>query len=464
MLDPQALIKRVDRYLRRELKAALPGSARILSITIPVQEIHLRSLPEIRGNWFYLDRPCADERILGLGEAVRITASGPDRLQQLDSALQQIHADWDWIDLELTGFHPLVYTCFAFSPEDRMQGSWQGMPNSGLFLPRLTLQQRDNLCTATFSADLGKQQDPDSIHRHWMGPFADLVAALNQPHQPPGAKTSLARIATSSSLDQWQLLVTKAQAEITSKALEKVVPARHLQIQAQRRLDPGQLMSTLNYLYPSSMLLATHLSGRVFVSATPERLASCNGNSISCDAVAGTIRRSAIEQNDLNLGKSLLADPKVRHEHQLVVEDISHSLKPLCSALSIREFPTLKRLRNLQHLWTEIQGQLKPGVSLLQAAAAIHPTAAVNGHPGDAAGAWLRQNEPFERGWYAGVAGWIDCSGRGELAVLLRCALLEDDRADLFAGAGITAGSDADDEFAETELKFGVMLEALENS
>lgn len=464
MLDPQALINRIHQYLRHELKAVLPGKGQMLSITVPVQEIHLRSLPEIKGDWFFWDRPTEDERILGLGEALRITASGEDRLDRLNLALQQIHDNWEWIDLELTGFRPLSYFCFAFNPDDRMQGSWQGLPNSGLFLPQLTLQQRDNFCAASFSTDLSKNRDIDSIHRNWMELFTGLVESLNQPHHPPGCKTSLTRTATSSDRAQWQQLVRDAHTEISSGTMEKVVPARHLQIQAQRRLDPRQLMSTLNYLYPSSMLLATHLSGRVFVSATPERLASSKKNRITCDAVAGTIRRSAVEQRDVDLGETLLTDPKARHEHQLVVEDIRHSLGPLCTALEHPDQPSLKPLRNLQHLWTEIRGQLKPGVNLLQAAAAIHPTAAVNGSPSTKARAWLRQNEPFNRGWYAGAAGWIDCSGNGELAVLLRCALLDNDRADLFAGAGITAGSDADAEYAETELKFGVMLEALENS
>jgi len=464
MLDPKPLINRIDQYLRRELELIYTMSDRMFSITLPVQEIHLRTLPELTGNWFFQDRPSEDECILGLGEALRITASGEGRLEQLDLALQQIHANWECIDLELTGFHPLCYICFAFNPNDPMQGPWQNLPNSGLFLPQLTLQQRNNLCVASFSIDLSKTQDMISIHRNWMQLFTELVTALNRPHQPPGCKTSLTRTTTSSNPTQWQQLVRTAHTDIASGTVEKVVPARQIQIQAQRPLDPCQLMSSLNYLYPSSMLLATHLSGCVFVSATPERLASSNGGSIICDAVAGTTQRSATEPRDQDLGKPLLTDPKIRHEHHLVVESINDSLGPLCSELETPEQPSLKLLRNLQHLWTEIRGQLKPEVTLLHAAASIHPTAAVNGYPGGAAGAWLHKNEPFDRGWYAGVGGWIDCRGNGELAVLLRCALLDKDRAELFAGAGITAGSDADAEFAETELKFGVMLEALENS
>jgi menaquinone-specific isochorismate synthase len=223
-------------------------------------------------------------------------------------------------------------------------------------------------------------------------------------------------------------------------------------------------MTTLEYLYPNSMLLASRMGERTFLSATPECLLSLQNGYIYCDALAGTIHRSANEQKDRDLGQTLLTDPKAKHEHQLVVEDITTSLGAICSDINHCDKPSLLRLRNLQHLHTKIEGQLKSDITLLDAAARLHPTAAVNGHPGPEAKQWLMQNESIERGWYTGAAGWIDYSGNGKLAVLLRCALLDNNQADLFAGAGITAESDANAEYAETELKFSVMLEALENA
>jgi menaquinone-specific isochorismate synthase len=223
-------------------------------------------------------------------------------------------------------------------------------------------------------------------------------------------------------------------------------------------------MTALSYLYPNSMLLASQIRGRIFVSATPECLVCYQKGKIQCDALAGTIQRSASEKKDHDLGQFLLSDPKAKHEHLLVVQNIAASLKAICSGIEYSEQPSLLRLRNLQHLHTEITGQLKHDITLLETAAKLHPTAAINGYPGPEAGRWLRHNESIDRGWYAGAAGWIDYSGNGKLAVLLRCALLKNDHADLFAGAGITAESDPDTEFAETELKFGVMLEALENA
>lgn len=464
MLDPQAIIDQISAHLRRELTPAVTKQGLALSISLPLPEVRLRSLPPITGDWFFWERPTEDEIILGMGYALHLTATGQDRLGTLNRRMREIRQGWRWIDPEQTGISPMSYLCFAFSPNDRMEGPWSSLPNSGLFLPELTLRQSNNLCVASFSANLEMERDTDSIQQRWTGLLSDLIAALIRPQDTPGCKTTLTEIATSSDRTEWRRLIAMAQAAISAGRMEKLVPARHQRVQAQRRFDAGQLMDTLNYLYPNSMLLATRIGKRVFVSATPERLISlCNGV-ITCDAIAGTIHRSAVEAKDRELGDLLLSDPKIRHEHQLVVDGIKASLGPICTGLDYQIQPSLIRLRNLQHLFTEIRGRLKPDVDLLQAADRLHPTAAVNGHPSAEAGQWLKQNSHFERGWYTGAAGWIDYQGNGELAVLLRCALLDNEHADLYAGAGITGGSDADAEYDETELKFRVMLEALENA
>jgi menaquinone-specific isochorismate synthase len=464
MPDSQPLINRVCSYLGRLLSAEPIAQRQIVSISMPIREINLHSLPAIAGNWLFWNHPSNAETIFGLGHAMQITASGPGRLDVLNQELQQLHNNWKWLDPEHTKCKPLSHLCFAFNPSDQMSGPWDGLPNSGLFLPELTIQQQGNSCVAIFSTKLGINREPEAILQRWRELFTTFINSLTQQHTPPGCKTTLSRIATSANQDHWRQLIAKAQSSIFSATLEKVVPARHLRVKAERSLDPRRLMTTLEYLYPDSMLLANRTGERTFLSATPECLVSLQNGDIYCDALAGTIHRSANEQQDQDLGQTLLSDPKAKHEHQLVVQDITTSLGAICSDIKHSDKPSLLRMRNLQHLHTEIKGQLKSDITLLDAAARLHPTAAVNGYPEPEAKLWLRQNESIERGWYTGAAGWIDYSGNGKLAVLLRCALLDNNYADLFAGAGITAESDANSEYAETELKFRVMLEALENA
>jgi menaquinone-specific isochorismate synthase len=123
--------------------------------------------------------------------------------------------------------------------------------------------------------------------------------------------------------------------------------------------------------------------------------------------------------------------------------------------------PGVRRLANVQHLHTPIRAVLPPAVQLLEAVAALHPTPAVGGTPREAAIARIRGLEGFPRGLYAGAIGWINARGGGEFLVGLRSALVDGPRARLYAGAGIVAGSRPENEFAETELKFKAMQEAL---
>ena len=131
------------------------------------------------------------------------------------------------------------------------------------------------------------------------------------------------------------------------------------------------------------------------------------------------------------------------------------ALEPRCSELRVPEAPDVKRFAGIQHLHTPIEGRLEAThpFALVEMLSALHPSPAIAGAPRDAALAWLERHEDLERGWYAGLVGWLDVEGDGELDVALRSALLRGERAHLFAGAGIVAESIPEAEERETRLK-----------
>ncbi len=123
--------------------------------------------------------------------------------------------------------------------------------------------------------------------------------------------------------------------------------------------------------------------------------------------------------------------------------------------------PQLLKLSTIQHLHTPIQGCVTEGLSALDLVAALHPTPAVAGTPTDLACDLIRRWEEFDRSLYAAPVGWIDAQGEGEFVVGIRSALLEPERLQLFAGAGIVRDSDPEREIAEVQLKLGALLQAL---
>jgi menaquinone-specific isochorismate synthase len=148
-------------------------------------------------------------------------------------------------------------------------------------------------------------------------------------------------------------------------------------------------------------------------------------------------------------------------EHELVV---SYMLEHLANAQAtqIQHHPRrLLKLSHVQHLETPIEANVPEGTHVLDLVKRFHPTPAVGGIPRDASLALIRRLETFSRGWYAGAVGWFDAAGDGVFATAIRSALTTPEATWLFAGAGIVAGSNADAEWKETEIKLRLMDQAL---
>ena len=123
--------------------------------------------------------------------------------------------------------------------------------------------------------------------------------------------------------------------------------------------------------------------------------------------------------------------------------------------------PKLMKVRDIQHLYTPVEGELKQGSNLIDLVRDLHPTPALGGEPRQSALSLIRQYETMNRGFYAAPIGWIDAKGDGEFAVAIRSALLDGKEAYLYAGGGIVEDSTPESEYAETWVKFRPMLRAL---
>jgi menaquinone-specific isochorismate synthase len=206
-----------------------------------------------------------------------------------------------------------------------------------------------------------------------------------------------------------------------------------------------------------------HVQG--FVGASPELLIRRDGRRLASHPLAGTVARSGDATADEALVARLLGSAKERWEHRVVIEHLAGALAPWCDHLDVPATPSVLGLRNVSHLATRITGNLAEREgrvpTALDLVAAIHPTAAVGGHPTDDALAYLDKVEGFDRGTYAGPVGWVDARGEGAWALGIRSARLDGPRASMFAGVGVVADSDPAAELAETQLKLQALLAAL---
>ena len=225
-------------------------------------------------------------------------------------------------------------------------------------------------------------------------------------------------------------------------------------------VNPWDLLAAWQPLSPLCFHFAFAFSGEsCLLASSPERLYRRHERELESEALAGTIIRTDDEAEDARLAAQLLADNKNRLENRLVHADILTRLEGLAERASLSPARILK-LRRLQHLRRDIQARLKPGVYDDQLLATLHPTPAVGGTPRRKALAYIRDNEPFCRGWYAGACGLIS-EDVAEFAVAIRSVLLTPDTLRLYAGAGIVAGSEPKAEWQELDDKLANLLSLL---
>ena len=241
----------------------------------------------------------------------------------------------------------------------------------------------------------------------------------------------------------WMAAYEKMSSAISNGSVSKVVLARQVRIEAEKEIDTSLLADRLASLNSESFIY--NMDG--LVGASPELLIRVESGNFATQVLAGT----AVEQEGL-------AGPKIAEEHKLAAQSALMSLQRhladwQTSATTIRQGRML-------HAATVIRGELRPGTGILDVLADLHPTAAVCGTPRAQSMDLIRSHEP-PRGRYAGPVGWYDRDGNGVFALALRCALVDGNQATVYAGGGLVAGSTAEEELTETELKLRPILDAL---
>lgn len=263
-------------------------------------------------------------------------------------------------------------------------------------------------------------------------------------------------------LQKFKKSVASALDLINSNSLRKIVLAHAIDIYSQNNFHLIKSLNNLRFIYPDCYVFSiSNGKGQNFIGASPERLISINNNQLVTDALAGSAPRGKTPSQDAKLANNLLCSEKDLREHQFVIDFIIKRLQDLGLKPNYSSQPHLLQLSNIQHLWTPITGELSQSIHILEILAELHPTPAVAGVPRDIAQEQIQNFESFDRSLYAAPIGWIDHQGNGEFTVGIRSALIDGDRARLYAGAGIVTGSKPDKELAEVQLKLQTLLKAL---
>lgn len=354
------------------------------------------------------------------------------------------------------GTGPVALGGFTFDPNCEATSTWEDFPNSKVVIPMFLLTKKKDECYLTVNIMLHPNDETEKVFSFVTDEYTRLTSTTKIDYSLP------------SLVDQqevkpveWKEMVEKATREIKEGLLGKVVLARELVATFSQDLYVVSVLNELMKEQMQSYIFAFESGDSCFVGATPERLVKVESRELLSTCLAGTCPRGATLEEDEKLGQELLYDEKNLQEHEFVVQMIKEAIESCSDEVKVPSSPVLYPLRNLQHLYTPVKGKLKEDYTILEVVEKLHPTPALGGYPVESSLKFIRDNEPFERGWYASPVGWFDANDNGEFAVAIRSALLKKDQAILFSGCGVVEDSDPEAEYEETAIKFLPMLQAL---
>jgi isochorismate synthase len=400
----------------------------------------VRAGGELFGHSSFFRTPAGDE-VASLGIAARFGASGPERFANLEAELATLP--------QLVPEAKVVFG-FSFSPQGPTQPEWNGFGAADAVVPQVTVVKTAAGTNLVVAVAPGTD----------VNVTLDLLAGLMVPVEPPPPDPGVHTVESVPSTIQWQSEVAEAVGAIGEGSLEKVVLARSVLVHSERPTDPFGLVYHLGLANPSCYIYATVIGNKAFVGASPELLLEQDRRRVRVNPLAGSAGRGKGD-DDMAVGRQLLSSGKDRSEHAIVVDDLVARLRSLTSQLDYPDGPSLRRMATVQHLSTEILGELLHDVSTFDVLTSIHPTPAVGGMPRTEALAFIDKAEGIDRGWYSGGVGWIDPGGGARVALALRCALIDGKTSRLYAGNGIVGASDPAAELVETRLKFQPLLTLL---
>jgi anthranilate synthase component 1 len=284
---------------------------------------------------------------------------------------------------------------------------------------------------------------------------------------PAPAGTGQAEFSSNKTPRDFQEMVSQAQESIKAGGIFQVVLSQRLSrhtaasplsiYRSLRRLNPSPYMFYFNFGNLAGPL-PFHLIG-----ASPEVHVRLEGRKAMLRPIAGTRPRSANTADDLALEQDLLADPKERAEHVMLVDLARNDLGRVCEygSVIVPEQMVIERYSHVMHIVSQVEGQLNPELDAFDLLQATFPAGTVSGAPKIRAMQIIRSLEAQPRGPYGGVVGYFSYDGSMDTCITLRTMVMVDQTVHIQAGAGIVADSNPASEFQETLNKAGALISAV---
>jgi anthranilate synthase component I len=344
-----------------------------------------------------------------------------------------------------------------------------GLPEAILLRPTLFAifdNVRDELTLAAPARPTGTEtpeQAWDAAQRRLTAARAALAAPL-PPAAPPVTLPAQPAPTSNFTPEQFQAAVLRAQEYIAAGDAFQIVASQRFS--APFALCPFALYRALRRINPAPFLFFLNFEDFSVVGSSPEILVRLRDERVTIRPLAGTRPRGATTEQDLALERDLLADPKERAEHLMLVDlgrnDVGRVAIP--GSVHVTESFAIERFSHVMHISSTVEGRIRPGLDAIDALAAGFPAGTLTGAPKIRAMEIIEELEPVRRGIYAGCIGYFAPDGTMDTCIGLRMAVLKDGIMHVQAGAGVVADSVPASEEAETRQKSRALFRAAEEA
>jgi anthranilate synthase component 1 len=298
--------------------------------------------------------------------------------------------------------------------------------------------------------------------------LAEAVADMERPppfrREPLEDGAALPEPESNVTREAYHAVVERAKEYIRAGDIFQVVPSQRFQVPFG--LPPLSLYRALRRLNPSPFLFFLEFGGFAIVGSSPEILVRVRGSTVTIRPIAGTRPRGATSAEDRALAEELLADPKERAEHLMLLDLGRNDVGRVAKVGSVRvtEDFIIERYSHVMHIVSNVEGELDPKYDAVTALIAGFPAGTVSGAPKVRAMEIIDELEPESRGIYAGAVGYLGADGDMDTCIALRTAVVKDGVMYVQAGGGVVADSDPEAEYQETRNKARALIRAAEEA
>ena len=345
-----------------------------------------------------------------------------------------------------------------------------GLPDGILMRPTIVAVFDTVADTLTFATTLRPEPglDAETAIAAAEARLAAAASALARPLPPPpaAARTAVTLGPVESNMTEADYIaaVERAKAYIRAGDAFQIVASQRFRVPFS--LPPFALYRSLRRLNPSPFLFFLDFGGFAVVGSSPEIMVRLRDGVVTIRPLAGTRPRGATREEDESLEKELLADPKERAEHLMLLDLGRNDVGRVAAVGSVKvtEQFVVERYSHVMHISSTVEGRLREGLDAIDALCAGFPAGTLSGAPKVRAMESIEELEPERRGIYAGCIGYFDARGNMDTCIGLRTAVVKDGVLYVQAGAGVVADSDPKAEYEETRHKARALIRAAEEA